>query len=333
MQILITHGSLARTRVLRLQPWQLTLAAAGLIAALVLASGAVYHAVFLTAAREGWPVLSPLVRLVVRDEVAQRETLMRENLQAIAQRLGELQAQLIQLEALGDRVSHLAGVSPEERTFLQQSPAVQGAASAPAPQSAASGSGGPYRPVSGAIGRQLKTVLLQLQAVEDDLLQQADLLLLAQARLLESQLLAMMVPSVLPVQAPLGSGFGIRRDPFTGRAALHTGLDFPAAVGTPVVAAAGGIVAASEWHDAYGQMLELDHGNGLRTRYAHLSAIEVPLGAVVRTGEQVGRVGNTGRSTGPHLHFEVLLGTAPQNPARFLAGRASALPPPETALR
>ena len=108
MQLLITHGTMARTRVLQFQRWQLLLAAAVLACVLMLTSGAVYHFIFLTAAREGWPVVSPIVRLVVRDEIAQRDRFMRENLDAMAQRVGEMQAKLVKLEAMGERVSGLA---------------------------------------------------------------------------------------------------------------------------------------------------------------------------------------------------------------------------------
>jgi len=105
MQILITHGSLARTRVLRFNRWQLAAALLGLMLVLTLLSGTVYNFVFLKAAREGWPIVSQLVRLVVRDEFAQRDRFMRENLDAMAQKVGEVQAKLIKLEAMGERVS------------------------------------------------------------------------------------------------------------------------------------------------------------------------------------------------------------------------------------
>jgi hypothetical protein len=114
MQILITHGSLARTRVLRFNRWQLGAALFGLIVLLTLLSGTVYNLVFLKAAREGWPVVSQLVRFVVRDEFAQRDRFMRENLDAMAQKVGEVQAKLIKLEAMGERVSTAVGVKPDE---------------------------------------------------------------------------------------------------------------------------------------------------------------------------------------------------------------------------
>lgn len=311
MQLLITHGSLARTRVLHFQRWQLVLAAIALAALLMGLSGAVYHFVFLKAAREGWPVVSPLVRLIVRDEVAQRDRFMRENLDAIAQKVGEMQAKLVKLEAMGERVSGMAGVKPEERLQLHR-----GAAGV------APGRGGPFVPVSSPSLEQLQALVTGLDEVTD---LNTDLFTLAESRLLESRLTALMIPSAAPVNGPVGSGFGVRTDPFNSRPALHTGLDFPAQPGTPVLAAAGGMVSANEWHAAFGNLLEIDHGNGLKTRYAHTSLIEVPLGALVRRGQEVAQVGNTGRSTGSHLHFEVLLDGAPQDPARFLAGAPATL--------
>jgi murein DD-endopeptidase MepM/ murein hydrolase activator NlpD len=151
-----------------------------------------------------------------------------------------------------------------------------------------------------------------------------DLFTYVESRLQESRLTALLVPSAPPVNGPVGSGFGFRQDPINGRAALHTGLDFPAEVGTPILAAAGGMVVTREWHAEYGQVLEIDHGNGLVTRYAHCSSIDVAVGALVKRGQQVARVGTSGRSTGAHLHFEVLVGGVPQDPARFLAARPGA---------
>ena len=99
---------------------------------------------------------------------------------------------------------------------------------------------------------------------------------------------------------------------------MHEGIDFPAETGTPVVAAASGKVVFADWHPQYGKMIEIDHGNGLVSRYAHASVLLVKEGDLVVAGQRVAAVGTTGRSTGPHLHFEVRLNGTPQNPARFL---------------
>jgi murein DD-endopeptidase MepM/ murein hydrolase activator NlpD len=308
MQILVTHGTLARTRVIHLRRWQLAAGALLTVLVLMLVSGAVYHYFFLQAAREGWPVVSQMVRWVVRDDLAARERYMQQNLDAMAQRVGQLQARLVSLQMVGERVSQLAGVKPED---LQPAPSE-------APASAADGAarGGPASTLPRTSADTLSRLLDELDAAA---MLNADVFTLVESRFMERRLQALLVPSSAPVDGPIGSRFGFRYDPFHGRRALHTGLDFPAPTGTPVHAAAGGFVVGVENHPEYGQLLTLDHGNDLLTRYAHLSGIHVAPGDLVRRGQHVGDVGSSGRSTGPHLHFEVLVQGVPQNPARFLA--------------
>jgi murein DD-endopeptidase MepM/ murein hydrolase activator NlpD len=320
MQIMITHGSLATTRVLHLNRIQIGLAIAALAVVLMLFSGLIYHFVFLKAAREGWPVVSSIVRLVVRDEFAQRDRFVRENLDVMATKVGEMQAKLLKLEAMGDRVSGLAGVKPEEfKPVLSPRPG----ASAPLPQKSAQG--GPFIPgLNDSQRGTLDALAGNIDLMDERADQYGDLFTLIESRLLEGRLAQLLVPSTTPVAGPVGSGFGFRTDPITGRGALHMGLDFPADVGTPIVAAAGGVVINTEVHAAYGNMVDIDHGSGLVTRYAHASKLLVKTGDLVKRGQAVAQVGNTGRSTGPHLHFEVLVDGVPQNPARFLAGRGNA---------
>jgi murein DD-endopeptidase MepM/ murein hydrolase activator NlpD len=316
MQIMITHGSLATTRVLHLNRIQIGLAVVALAVVLMLFSGLIYHFVFLKAAREGWPVVSQVVRLVVRDEFAQRDRFVRENLDVMATKVGEMQAKLLKLEAMGDRVSGLAGVKPEEfKPVLSPRPG----ASAPLSQK---GQGGPFIPgLNDSQRGTLDTLASNVDLMDERADQYTDLFTLIESRLLEGRLAQLLIPSTAPVAGPVGSGFGFRTDPITGRGALHMGLDFPADIGTPIVAAAGGVVINTETHAAYGNMVEIDHGSGLVTRYAHASKLLVKTGDLVKRGQAVAQVGNTGRSTGPHLHFEVLVDGVPQNPARFLAGR------------
>ncbi len=320
MQLMITNNSLARTRVLQFARWQLASAALALVGVLLAVSGTVYHLVFLKAAREGWPVVGQLVRLVVRDEFEQRDRFMRENLDVMAQKVGEMQAKLVKLEAMGERVGRAVNIKPEDIKPLQRpsapaSAAVSGATSVVR----LLGSGGPYIPGSSPSLKQLQG---QVSALDEAADFNTDLYTLFESRLLESRLSTLMIPSEMPLDTPYTSGFGFRADPFTGRHALHTGLDFPAEPGSVIRAAAGGIVITRENHPSYGDVLEIDHGNDVITRYAHCSAIDVPVGAVVRRGQAVARVGNTGRSTGPHLHFEVLVKGVHHDPVRFLAGAA-----------
>jgi len=303
MQILITHGGLSRTRVVHVSPWQVVLTAFVLVVALLATSGAIYHYFFLKAAREGWPVVSQLVKLVVHDESAQRDKIMRENLDAMAQKVGDMQARMIKIEAMGDRVSGMAGLKPEDLSGLTRT---KGA-----------GSGGPFVPMTNPGLAELNGALDALAQAAGE---QSDVLTLTESRLLESRLKTLMIPSSRPIEVAVGSGFGFRSDPFTGRGALHTGLDFPSPVGTQIHAAAGGVVRTAEMHPEYGLMLEIDHGNGLMTRYGHTSHIDVKVGDLVKRGQVVAAVGTTGRSTGPHLHFEVLVDGIPQDPQRFLAG-------------
>ena len=314
MQIMITHGGLSRTRVMNVSPTALLLSLLMVVIATLALSGAIYHYFFLKAAREGWPVVSQLVKLVVHDESAQRDKVMRENLDAMAQKVGDMQARMIKIEAMGDRVSGMAGLKPEDLSGVTSRPR-------------GNGSGGPYVPMNHPGLAELNGALDALAQAAGE---QSDVLTLTESRLLESRLKTLMIPSSRPIEVPVGSGFGFRSDPFTGRGALHTGLDFPSPVGTEIHAAAGGVVRTAEMHPEYGLMLEIDHGNGLMTRYGHTSKILVKVGDLVKRGQVVADVGTTGRSTGPHLHFEVLVDGIPQDPQRFLAG-ANAKPTVQTA--
>ena len=146
------------------------------------------------------------------------------------------------------------------------------------------------------------------------------------ARLASLRQVALMLPWSQPiVGAPISSGFGPRLDPFLGRPAMHTGIDFRAPRGMPARSVAAGTVIAAEWNGGYGNMVDVDHGNGVVTRYGHLSAITVRVGDHVEAGGKIGRVGSTGRSTGPHLHYEIRLDGDAIDPMRFIkAGREMA---------
>ena len=297
MHLIITDAWLAKSRAIHLSGTRLVLAGLAVAVGLVVVAASLYHWVFLKGAREGWPVIGTLVRLMVKDEFEQRDRFMRENLDAMARKLGEMQAKLMQLESLGERVSGLAGLGAAEIKTL---------------------------PGRGGIlveGRPL--TIAELQATLSDLdqlsSQSEGALMLMEARLFEQKIRKMMVPTQQPVpSAMMGSAFGWRIDPFTGRSALHTGLDFQAEPGAPIVAAAGGVVVTQEYHAAYGNMVEIDHGNDLITRYAHASQTFVKKGDLVKRGQKIASVGTTGRSTGPHLHFEVLVQGVHQDPQPFL---------------
>lgn len=216
------------------------------------------------------------------------------------EQLGAMSARLFRLESQAARLGERFGVP---------------AAAAKAPHGATSrpGSGGPMlAPRTGPASAD------ELDAQIELLEEQLGLLADAAA---DRQVGAMRLPTRRPIAVgDLSSPFGNRTDPLNGRRAFHAGLDFSAPHGAAIVAAAGGTVAYAGFRADYGWTVEIDHGNGLATRYAHASRLLVATGALVMPGERVALVGSSGRSTGPHLHFEVLRDGAQVNPRRYLAG-------------
>ena len=297
MHLIITDAWLAKSRAIYLSGTRLLVAAFIAALALMVVAAGLYHWVFLKGAREGWPIVGTLVKLVVKDESEQRDRFMRENLDVMAKRLGEMQAKMVQLEALGERVSGLAGVNPAEIKSTM-------------------GSGGALVGSRPLTMQELQATLADLDKITD---QRVDLMTLMESRLFDQKIKKLMVPTHQPVVGGiLGSSFGWRIDPVNGRSALHTGLDFPAEHGTPILAAAGGVVVTQEYHSAYGKMVEVDHGNDLITRYAHASKVLINKGDLIKRGQKIAEVGSTGRSTGSHLHFEVLVQGVFQDPQKFL---------------
>ena len=303
MQVIIMDARLARSQALTLSGTRLVLAGMLLSLVLMCVAAGLYHLVFLKGAREGWPVVGDLVRLVVKDDNDQLDRFMRQNLDAMARKVGEMQARMVQLESLSDRLSGLAGIPlPPPTADKRGSPPGQGGALVAS------------RPLS--MG-ELQRTLDDLDEISGE---RADLMTVLESRLLDQLLSKHMIPTQPPVPGHVvGSGFGWRIDPITGRSALHTGLDFPAATGSDILAAAGGVVVTQEFHPAYGNMVEVDHGNQVITRYAHTSRVLVKRGDVVRRGQKIAEVGTSGRSTGPHLHFEVWVKGVWQDPRKFLA--------------
>jgi murein DD-endopeptidase MepM/ murein hydrolase activator NlpD len=300
MHLIITDAWMAKSRPVHLTGTKLLIAGLSISLLLMATAAGLYHWVFLKGAREGWPIISSVVKLVARDEFEQRDKFVRENLDVMAQKVGEMQAKLLQMEALTERVSGLAGIPLSEIKS----------------KTGKFGAGGPL------VAERSLTMAEAQKAVEDLHLsadKQSDLLTLAESRLFEQKMKSMAIPTQNPVMGSAGgSPFGWRIDPFTGKSALHTGLDFQATTGTPIQAAAGGLVVTQEYHPGYGNMIEVDHGNQLISRYAHASKVFVKKGDLIKRGQKIAEVGTTGRSTGPHLHYEVLVQGVPQDPRRFL---------------
>jgi murein DD-endopeptidase MepM/ murein hydrolase activator NlpD len=217
------------------------------------------------------------------------------------EQLGALSGRLFTLESLAAQLSRRIGVLQKEEAPTRGRPAGSGGPLlAPRPA--------PVEPADlGALDDQLARIERQIAQVSDA----------AALRNLE----LMRLPTRLPIEgAELVSAFGNRQDPLAHRHAFHAGLDFAAEQGTTIRSAAGGTVAFAGFRPDFGWLVEIEHGNGLRTRYAHASRLLVQAGAIVGPGTAIARVGSTGRSTGPHLHFEVLRQGGPVDPRRYLAG-------------
>lgn len=305
MQVIITgRDSAAGTRIFNLSAWHFVLGSIALLFFVSLFGSALTYWTLKSGIKEKWPIVYKVISVATAEDFASRDRYLRENLNAMAVKLGEVQAKLVTLEALGERVSGLAGVNPKEFNIKQTA-----------------GSGGVFVPGKDLNGEQLNSALDALTSATAN---RGDMFSLMEQRLLEQRVQKMMVPTKQPVnQGYVGSGFGWRVDPFNKSSAMHTGLDFVAEPGTPILAAAGGVVMVSEPHPGYGNMIDIDHGGELVTRYAHASKVFVKAGDIVRPGQKIAEVGSSGRSTGPHLHFEVLVQNVAQDPAKFLAAGAT----------
>jgi len=258
------------------------------------------------------PLLQAIMLADQRQEAQRSDEAVQGHLSAMAMKLGDLQAQMLRLDSLGERLASLAGLKPQELPAglkSQELPALE-------PRSIP-GRGGPAPTLRRDFTMDEFTAMLtQLTRQVDE---RSDQLGVLEALVVTDSANKKFLPTLPPIQDGwFSSNFGWRIDPFNGQKTFHEGIDFPAEAGTIVDAAASGKVIFADVHPAYGKMVEIDHGNGLVSRYAHCSVLLVKEGDLVIRGQRVAEVGSTGRSTGPHLHFEVRLNGVPQNPARFL---------------
>jgi len=301
MNVILVSSNLARARSLTISKPQVAAMGATLLLLMLSAAVLMHYLSLRYAVAHGSPYLRTMVSSMQAEESERMQSYLRESLNTMASKVGELQARLVRLDALGDRLTKVAGLKPQEFMF-DRVPARGGAESSL-----------PARQLSlGELGAELDRLS---QELED----RADKLRVLESALTEDYAKRQLVPTQKPVDGGYySSNFGWRIDPFTGLNAFHEGIDFMAEEGAPILAAAGGVVVFAARHPQYGNMLEIDHGNDLVTRYAHASKILVKVGDVVLRGSKIAEVGNTGRSTGTHLHFEVRYRGAAQNPTRFL---------------
>lgn len=236
--------------------------------------------------------LYDLARKPAQFRIKEENERLRQENQRQRQKLNQLEDRIDAIETDARRLSEISGVEDTEGASLH-------------------GAGGPHLVADEAMIAEVEARASQLEgklkAFEDALRRGRE-----QAR----------IPSIWPVGGEVTDSFGLRRNPFGGGASeLHDGLDIATASGTPVVATGDGIVSFAGTQNGYGQIVVIEHGNGLSTAYAHLSRIEVETGREIKRGEQLGLVGSTGRSTGPHLHYEVRVGQTPVSPVRYLPTR------------
>lgn len=301
MNIILVSGKLAKARTITLGVPQIGLLGLALALSVLALSAGLNYFILRFAADLKIPYLQTMLLSAQQEQHERTQSYLRENLNAMAVRLGQMQAQLVRLDTVGERLARLAGFKPQDLVFNEM-PARGGAVSSLPSQDLSLGD----------FTRQLDVVTRQVEDRGDKLGILESLFTLDSAK-------KKLIPAMLPVEGGwYSSNYGWRLDPFTGQRAFHEGIDVMAEQGTTIRAAAGGVVVYSEMHPQYGNMIEIDHGNDLVSRYAHASRRLVKVGDVVLKGAKIGEVGRTGRATGTHLHFEVRQRGAPVNPAQFL---------------
>lgn len=283
------------------QPRTIALCAAGLLGILSLGAGVGYAASLVTGD-------NGLQAQTLRDQIEQQRDELdatrgdaQRELNAMAIKLGELQAQATRLNALGERLTQIARLDDGEFNFAE-APAV----------------GGPQSDALAAVptGTELHSSIDELGS---RLSMQSEQLLLLESLLSDRDLDASLLPTGLPVRSGYASsGYGTRADPFSGYSAFHRGVDFNGPRGSDVLTVAEGVVAFAGKRSGYGNVVEIDHGNGYRTLYGHNLQNMVKEGERVKAGDVIAKMGATGRATGNHVHFEVWLNGKVVNPSQYL---------------
>jgi murein DD-endopeptidase MepM/ murein hydrolase activator NlpD len=235
-----------------------------------------------------------------KEQIEDVRRVLQEKVNALAMRVGQMNANVIRLDALGKRLTRMANLKDGEFDFGNP-PALGGAETA---------DGQPA---------QIPNLTAMVDDLQSQLSSREQQLGVLENLILTRELNKQVYPEGRPVeQGWISSYFGRRADPFTGYSAVHKGIDFAAPEGTKVSAVAAGLVTFAGERSGFGQMVEINHGNGLATRYCHNESLLVKQGDMVRKGQEVSLMGSTGHSTGPHLHFEVLKNGTQVDPLRFI---------------
>lgn len=304
MNIIIVANPAVGTRVIQLgEPKHRRIAIAGLLAAVLVVAGvgAWFGASVLGPKRAQERLAQTRAELSEQQaEVERLSKLVNRDMNALAMRLGRLQAESTRLNALGERLAQIGKLDDGEFDFGSE-PDV----------------GGPLAPA--LVSMPPAEFGAEIQRLERQMSTQSKQLSLLEGLLIDSSLDASLMPNALPVRSGyISSNYGYRTDPFTGGRDFHPGIDFDGNLGDTILAVAGGVVSFAGIKPGYGKVVEIDHGNGLVTRYAHCTRLDVQVGDPVRTGTPIAGMGSTGRSTGTHLHFEVWKEGKLVNPRDYL---------------
>lgn len=297
--LIIKHGGMRQLDLAR--PKVIIMA----MAAVLLTGGLLFFAGFGTA---DWLVRAPQSVSAWKSELArqakeinQAKQVAQANVDALSAKVGQLQAHIMRLDALGQQLTRMAGLKHGEFNF--NAPLAEGG-----PEISA--------PLQHTALPDFMNTLDHLSTQIDNSEQQLTVL---ESLLMNRNVRLQATPSGAPItEGYESSPFGMRIDPFTGELSFHPGIDFAGPEGEPVKAAAAGVVTWAGDRDGYGKMVEIDHGNGYSTIYGHSEKVLVHVGEMVKKGQEIALLGSTGRSTGPHVHFEVLYNGKPVNPARFV---------------
>jgi murein DD-endopeptidase MepM/ murein hydrolase activator NlpD len=296
------RGHIAQLRLSSRRVW------AGLIGLATAVSACLFYGGFIAAGAFG--IMNPEAQVQEwRAELAAQEELldttrrtMQQNVDALALRLGQMNAHVVRLDALGSRLTQMADLKDGEFDFSSSPPL-----------------GGPEEPAADGEVMQISDLVTAFDALDGQLVDRSRQLNVLEDFLLNRKLRDEVHPEGRPVTAGyISSRFGNRNDPFTGRRAFHKGVDFAGRAGADVVAVASGVVVWSGPRYGYGELVEVNHGNGYVTRYAHNADNLVVVGETVKRGEVIARMGDTGRATGPNLHFEVLRNGQAVDPLTYI---------------
>ncbi len=305
MNIIVINSRRGHSRTLPVPGhWPWLLAAVFVLLPALIGVGAyqlVYHV-------SDQPEYTPLMTARFADQLNEQEKalseldqLSQEQFRALTLKLAQAQARLVRLDALGERLVEVADVGSDEFDF-----------------STVPGLGGPES-ADGGTSYELPSFMEAVDQMAVTLERRERQLDILEDLLADKQIEDQTWLSGRPLtKGWMSSRFGRRSDPFTGRVAWHKGVDFAGKEGTPIVATGSGVVTFSGVKSGYGKLVEINHGNGITTRYGHAVELLVEPGEIVRTGDVIAKVGNSGRSTGPHVHYEVLKNGAQVNPQPYI---------------